>query len=70
MRRTPVDSTSIASIGYDSTTRTLEAAFHNDHVYQYLDVPKRVYWELMSAASIGRFFNAHIRDEFEARQVT
>jgi KTSC domain len=63
MRRRPVQSSNLASVGYDSRRRVLEVEFlESGLVYQYSGVPKSAYEELMSAASLGRYFNKFIRD--------
>ncbi|WP_436493653.1 KTSC domain-containing protein [Actinokineospora sp. HUAS TT18] len=70
MRRQAVSSTSIASVGYDAAVSTLEVEFRNGHVYQYLEVAKRLYWALMSADSMGAFLNREIRDQHEFRRIS
>ncbi len=57
-------SSNVAEIGYDAPTMTLEVAFHDGSVYQYFDVPERVYQEFMRADSKGKFQNANIRYNF------
>lgn len=63
MEREPVNSSALASVGYDRGV--LEAEFVNGSVYQYVGVPVRVYEALMMAQSYGRFFNEHIRDRYQ-----
>ncbi|RLK59561.1 MULTISPECIES: KTSC domain-containing protein [Actinokineospora] len=69
MERRPVASTSIAAIGYDADRRVLEVEFHNGGVYQYLDVPKKVYWQFASSPSLGAFLNHEIKDRYSMREV-
>jgi len=69
MNRTPVSSTNINSIGYDSATQTLEISFHNGEVYQYSNVPEAIYTELMSAESKGRYFHIHIKHNYTYRRI-
>ncbi|MGI6098892.1 MAG: KTSC domain-containing protein [Kiritimatiellia bacterium] len=64
MNRTPVTSSSIAAVGYDPSTMTLEIEFKHGAVYQYFDVPEAVYRELMNADSKGIYFNSMIRGAF------
>ena len=64
MRRERVTSSSIAAIGYDPDTRTMEVEFHNTGVYRYTDVPAAVHRRFLRADSHGRFFNDHIRDRY------
>jgi hypothetical protein len=70
MQRTPVDSSMMASVGYDAASRTLEIEFRSGRVYQYFDVPRRIHRELMKAESHGCYFNDEIRDEYTYSQVT
>ena len=70
MKRTPVTSSNLASVGYDPTTQTLEIEFKNRSIYQYVDVPENVYNELMQAASHGSYFNGCIRGAFIYRKVS
>lgn len=66
MRRTPVESSTMLSIGYDSTEQVLEIEFTSGIVYQYLEVTATVFKELMDAESKGRYFNGEIRDDYTA----
>ncbi len=61
MNRTPVQSSNLASVGYDPSTSTLEVEFLNGRVYQYFGVPERVYHELMNAASKGSYLDQNIK---------
>lgn len=67
--RTPVASTSIRSVGYDDEDDRLEIEFHSGGVYQYLDVPERVYTDLLGADSRGRYFHDEIRGQYSFRQL-
>jgi len=62
MYRIPVSSSDLNSVGYDPKTGTLEIEFHSGGVYQYSGVPEEVFTQLMSAASHGKFFYAHIKN--------
>jgi hypothetical protein len=64
MDREPVESSTLASVGYDATTFVLELEFRSGHVYQYLGTPFRIHCELRDAESQGRYFNQKIRDHF------
>ena len=65
MQRQPVTSSSIASIGYDAPSTTLEVEFTNGQIYQYFDVPESVHTELMHASSHGEYFARNIRSKFQ-----
>lgn len=69
MKRTSVQSSNIASIGYDKESQTLEIEFHNSRVYQYFDVPHGQYSALMSAGSLGSFFHNNIKGYYRYARV-
>jgi len=72
MKRIPVDSSDLKSVGYDEAKKLLEVEFlRKESVYQYSRVPKRVYEELMKAVSKGSYFSEHIRDaqEYSCSQI-
>jgi hypothetical protein len=50
-------------VGYDPATSTLEVVFHGnpDVVYSYHKVPQEIYDGLMSADSVGGYFNRNVR---------
>src|SRR5256714_14982043 len=62
MRRRRVESTTVRSVGYERRSRTMEIEFQSGTVYQYVDVPARVYEEFWRAESKGKYFNCEIRD--------
>ena len=64
MHREPVESSTLASVGYDATVLVLELEFRSGEVYQYLGAPHHLHRQLMEAESKGRFFNQKIRDRF------
>jgi hypothetical protein len=65
MKREPVESSTIQSMGYESGSETLEIEFTSGIVYQYLDVPAQIFQRLQAAASKGSYFNHEIRDSYE-----
>ena len=69
MNRIFVESSNLRSVGYDSTTQTLEIEFNNSGIYQYSNVPQSVYNELMSASSHGSYFSANIRNSYQYTKI-
>jgi hypothetical protein len=61
MDRQAIVSSTIAAVGYDENTGTLEVEFSDGKVYEYQGVPKDVYEAFMNSDSKGRFFAAQIR---------
>ncbi len=69
MERQYVVSTLATSVGYDSTTSTLEIEFKSTGaIWQYYDVPENIYHEMMSG-SIGKYFHANIKGQYAESQV-
>lgn len=50
----------IRSVGYDSLRFLLEIEFLSGKKYSYKNVPEKVYRELLSASSKGRYFDEQI----------
>ncbi|KAF2411953.1 KTSC domain-containing protein [Microbacterium sp. B35-04] len=69
MRRHPLDSTAIASAGYDAGTAVLELEFTSGEVYRYFAVPPSVHRGLHAADSAGNFFRERIRDVYPSEHV-
>jgi hypothetical protein len=60
-----VQSSALEQVFYDQETHTLRATFRENHrTYVYEDVPQEIYDGLIFADSLGRYFNAYIRDQF------
>ena len=64
MRRMPVESSSLAAVGYEAATQRLEVEFVSGRVYRYSGVPEFLFRALLAARSKGRYFNQSIRDRF------
>ena len=69
MIRQPVESSNIRSVGYDEVSRKLEIEFRDGAVYQYAEVPGVVYLEMTRAKSVGKFFIANIRNQYQGERV-
>lgn len=69
MEKEYVNSTNLRSIQYDENTSTLEVEFNSGAVWQYYDVLESTYYELRSASSIGKYFNANIKGSHSESQV-
>lgn len=69
MKRQPVISSNIQSIGYNVETMILEVEFNKNGIYQYYNVPQHVFGSFMNAPSKGRFFIRHIRDVYVFKKI-
>ncbi|MBN1332065.1 KTSC domain-containing protein [Candidatus Dojkabacteria bacterium] len=67
MERTSVNSSNIASVGYDAGT--LEIEFNSGSIYQYFDVPETVFDEIMEASSHGQYLNRHVKNAYQYKQI-
>lgn len=63
MERIYVESSNIASIGYDQEMLILEVEFRNGTIYQYYDIPSYIFEGLMQADSKGKYFNVLLNEE-------
>ena len=66
MKRTPVVSTNVVSIGYDVSTKVLEVEFIGwpRYIYQYLNVPVQEYQAFMAAKSKGAYVANHLTERY------
>ncbi len=64
IKRQPVVSSNVASVGYSRHLRALEIEFTRGAIYRFLDVPKSVYRALMESSSKGHFIAENLRDRY------
>ncbi|MBU4299494.1 KTSC domain-containing protein [Patescibacteria group bacterium] len=69
MKRIPISSSNVRSIGYDLRSAVLEVEFTSGDVYQYFDVPEHLYQQLMNALSKGQFLNDYIKYNYRYQKV-
>jgi hypothetical protein len=63
-------STAIAFIGYERDSGVLTVTFVSGRRYKYFGVSGDVVTAFRHAPSKGAFFNRHIRDQYDFREVT
>ena len=72
MQRQNVESSNLHSVGWNDNV--LEVAFKDFKtgnvraVWQYLNVPKHVFDDLLTAPSVGKWFNEHVKSVFESHK--
>jgi len=59
----------VAAIRYDSTISTLRVIYVSGSVYDYKQVPEKVYKEMRNASSKGEFLNKHIKPNYEFEKI-
>jgi hypothetical protein len=60
----PLESKMFTSVAHDADKQILYLRFQSGDVYRYFEFPDDDYLTFLSAESKGRFFLAHIRDQF------
>jgi hypothetical protein len=63
-----VQSSNIQSVGYDETTSTLFVKYTSG-TYKYDNVDKKVYDDLLTSTSKGRFMNENIKGQYTYSKV-
>ena len=70
MDREPVNSSMIASIGYDPLNGTLEIEFKSDSsIWNYFDFPEHLWNEFHYCESHGKYWHANIKKHFREARV-
>ena len=72
MNRTPVSTQGITEVGYHKDSDglgTLELKFSNGGVYDFLNVPAKMYDEFMHAPSREEYYAANIGKRFPCTRV-
>ena len=69
MDRKSLESSNIASAGYDDQTRTLEIEFRKGGIYQYFDVPRPIFDQLVGTGSPGSVLHQEIRGVFRYARI-
>lgn len=66
----PLDSRSLAALGYDAARRELHVRFRDSgDAYAYEGVPPAVYEQMLAAESRGKFLNEHIKGRYPYRRL-
>jgi hypothetical protein len=69
IKREPVTSSNVASVGFDPETRTLEVQFKSGGTYRHVEVPQSVYDGFMAADSKGGFYSKAIKGKYAHHKV-
>jgi len=64
-----VPSRLLAAMAYDQDQTVLQLEFRDRAVYQYFQVPRQTYQDLLRADSKGAYFNRHIRNVFHCARL-
>lgn len=69
MIRQPLQSSNIASVGFDSESNTMEVEFHNGQIHHYHDVSGETHQRLINHPSPGAFLHASVKNRFRSTKV-
>ena len=61
MKRIPITSSNISTVGYDEDTGRMEVTFSNGKPYTYHGVTKKQYNEMLCSPSVGGYLNREIK---------
>ena len=64
-----VESSQINAVGYNSAAQKMRIEFSKGAVYEYSNVPQEVYFTLVSAPSVGRYFAQAVKYSFAYERV-
>ena len=63
------NSSQVNKIRYFADDKALEIVFKNNKTYRYSGVPETVYEGAIAAESVGKYINAHVKNEFPYLQL-
>lgn len=66
---TPVQSSNIASVGYDDVTLTVFVQFLNGTIYIYKEVPQFEFENLKTAASVGSYLHRNFKNVYAYERI-
>lgn len=65
----PVDSSTVAAVGYSDTYRTLQVDFVQGSRYRYVEVPSQLFVGFLEASSKGCYLNSEIKGVYDYERV-
>lgn len=64
-----VESNTLQAVGYDENRQILEVLLKCGKSYHYLEVPKQIYEQLLTADSKSDYIESSVIDSYRQRQV-
>jgi len=65
----PVQSSNIATVGYNANIKTMRIKFKKGTTYDFFDVPAERYNLFMKSESKGKHFFRNIKGKYESKKV-
>ena len=69
MELLPVNSSTLSKVGYDPSSGTMIIVFNTGSTYEFQQMPKDIYDNLLNSPSLGAFFNQNIRKRFMFKKI-
>lgn len=69
MQMIEVDSSMLKAVGYNSATQTLRAVFNGGKTYDYFEVSRKVYEQLLDDNSKGSYMRSLIINQYPYQEV-
>lgn len=69
MKRSPVDSKAIKSVGYDEATRCMHVEFSDGGCHEYHGVSAETHKAFMDSPSKGKHFHSLIKPHHKSRKL-
>jgi KTSC domain len=69
MNRQPLRSGKLKSAGYDESSRTMQIEFTNGDVYEYKNVSRELYRQLLASPSPSSFYDDKIDEHFSGKRL-
>lgn len=60
----------VAHINYDAARHVLRVKFLSGSVYDYLNVPEKIYRAMKEAFSKGTYLNEHIKGHYNFKKIS
>jgi hypothetical protein len=64
-----IESSNLIRTEYDSETSKLIATFKNGMMYEYEEVPHKIYAQFRLAESQGKYFNSEIAKQYKYKKI-
>lgn len=64
MEMKKVNSSAIKAIGYDPITKRMKIDFIDSGIYEYCNVPQKLFNNFLSSSSKGKFFYEYISERY------
>lgn len=65
----PVESSNVKSVGYDEDNKNIYVELINGKCYTYVNVPKKIFEDLLIAPSIGSYINRYLKDSYTLKSI-